>query len=211
MLKTQLVGGTGKSIEAQVSDYNALSTHVLTAPLQSIGTKNRMVPFVTKIDLHNGGTDGSVTPVDYTLLVSDASSEFDYYVQSIVLVISDGTQNYSKYGAIAALTNGVDLYSTIRGDIDYIMEGAKTGGEVLIWAAMDEIFPTNPAIISGWSTNDDALVSIFDIKAMIPGTGGLSGLRIGRGTKDSLTFTVNDNLTALSDHFIFVKGFKLYE
>lgn len=209
-IKSVLLDGKGSGNEGHVTQYNALKVHPVSAPLQEIGTPNRMRPFITKVDIHNGGTDGSVTPVTYTLLESVQSGDYDWYVQSIIHVISDGTNSYSKYGAIPALTNGIDMYSVIGGDTDYLYQGVKTGGECLIWSASATLFPANPATINGWSTNDDALVSVFDLNELIPGTGGLSGVRIGRGTNDGLYFTVNDNLVALSDHFVFIKGFRYY-
>lgn len=204
-------GGGKKGNHAKVTDNDAVQVALVLPDLPPSGTPPRRRPFTAKIDIHNGGTNGSVTPVEYTLVESDPTNTFNYWVQTITVVISDGTQNYSKYGALAALTNGIDIFSEIQGTTDYLARGAKTGGELLILAASGEIFPTNPAAITGWSTNDDALVAVFDLNEQIPEAGGLSGIEIGRGTFDKLCIRINDNLTALSDHFVIVKGFKLYE
>ncbi|MDH3324070.1 MAG: hypothetical protein OEL89_00365 [Candidatus Peregrinibacteria bacterium] len=197
-------------ISAKVNNRGALKTYSDVPDLLPSNTPTRMRPFLENINVHNGGTNGSVTPVEYDLVTADQDGNFDYYIQSITLVISDGTINYSKYGAIAALANGVDLYAETSGVKDYLIKGIKTCGEAVIWATTTTV-PSNPSIVSGWDSNNDALIMVFDLNEIITGTAGLSGIRIGRGTKDKLTFVVNDDLTALSDHFILVKGFRLYE
>ena len=201
----------GEKISQEVSKYHSAKTFSDLPPMPDIGSNSRRRPFVEVFDIHNGGTDGSVNPVDYEILKADGR-DFDFYLQSLILVISDGSQNYSKYGAVNALLNGVDIYSVVDGEVNYLMEKAKTGGEALIWGASSmSVIPSNPGTITGWSANDDALVIPFDLASLIPPVGGLGGIRLGRGTKDGIYVTINDNLTGLSDHFVFLKGFKLYE
>lgn len=198
--------------QADIDPDGGLYSTSLEGALPPVGSQNRRRPFIERVDIHQGGTNGSVTPVTYDLLSADTTGTFDYYIQSIIHVISDGTQNYSKYGAIAALTNGVDMFTEIGGDTDYLYQSVKTGGECLLWATTATLFPADPGTITSWASNDNALVAVFDLNELIPPTGGgIGGIRIGRGTLDALKFTVNDNLTQLSDHFVFVKGFRLYE
>jgi len=210
-LDVKIRDGMGLTSVLEVTEYNAANTHVIIAPLSPSGTAPRRRPFTEKVDIHNGGTDGSTTPVTYELLAADPTNQFSYFIQTITLVVTDGSINNNRYGAINGLSNGIDLFTEIQGATDYLAQGVTTNGELLLWAAAGGTLPSDPGVISSYTANNSALVAIFDCNEQIPPAGGLAGIEINRGTFDHLSITINDNLNALTDHFVFVKGFKLYD
>jgi len=146
--------------------------------------------------------DGSTTPQTFYL---EANADYDIHIIQITAVVVDGAVSHSKFGAIAALTNGWDLVWTEAGENNYLIDSAKTTGQALVQSGIGTPFGSGNAfsIISAFSGNDDAVIISLPLGRFVPG-----GVRIGRGTTDRLKSVVNDNLTALTDFKVYVYGYK---
>ena len=205
MIVTELRDGTGDGNGARVDKNNSLRVNHSIPELDPIGTVNRIRYY--KSEMLNTNVDGSVTPVEFELF-SDDTSTYDIFLQRIILIMSDGTQSPSKYGALPALTNGVDLYIEQGGEKTYLLEKAKTGGNLLIQSGLPTPFgaSTSVNVLPKWDSNNDALVVTMDLHNLLP-----DGVRLGRGVKDRIVFVVNDDLTGLTEQFLTLTGHKIYE
>lgn len=202
-INAEIKDGLGNGYAAEVAYTHAIKTYIDTPPLSPVGTKNRKRFFkeTTTPLLVNG----SVTPFEYAI---NPSNDYDIYITRIVWVVSDGTQNLSKFGALTALTNGCDLVVRELGTDTYLIDKAKTGGDLIVGSGMFSVFGsgTSVNVVTSWASASDALIAIFDIASIMG-----EGIRIGRGSKDKIFIKINDNLTALDDHFVEFFGYKLYE
>lgn len=214
-LKVKLLDGKGGNKTLEVTDYRAILTHETVPPLAPRGTPARRRPYIRKIDLNNGGAghNGSVTPVELTLVESDPTDTYNIYVQNLVIVIADSAVPFGRFGNLTSVSAGVDMFIFQEGEENYLFQDVLTNGEILIYAGGGDLMPTNPATINSYSGTTDAIVATFDLNELIP-TVGVGGVEIGRGTFDKIVFRIKDNLSgasALDDFFCLVKGYALYE
>jgi len=206
MIDVKITNGAGDSTPAKVDKYNSIKVNISEPEIPETGTQNRKRFFSETVSGMN--VDGSVTSQTFDL-TSDATNNYDIKINNIVLVLSDSAINPKNYGNVSPLTNGVDLLVKEGGDTTYLVEKAKTGGNLLAQSGLPSPFGsgTGVNVLSNWSTNDDALVVTWDITQIMGG----QGIRLGRGIRDKICFCVNDDLTGLVEHFIIFQGYKLYE
>lgn len=129
----------------------------------------------------------------------------DIYIKSISVQISDNGSALNKFGALAALTNGVSfLYANdelgeitiqdqIKTNLDFIRIGLSTGA---IGTGTDAY----KADISGGGA--DTYLPTIDLSVTF---GFPWGLRLVKGSRDKLIFRINDNVSGLDTFNI--KGF----
>jgi len=149
--------------------------------------------------------DGSVTPVTFYMT---ARQEYDIYVTDIIISILDGSISHAKFGALTALTNGWDLKVRESGEETYLVEKAKSNGEILSSFAIMSPFGSGSDlnIITNYNgANDDAFIAPIELDETLP-----YGFRLGRGSNDRLEAIVNDDLTGLSAMYVKVLGYKHY-
>jgi len=205
MINTRIANGKGVENFAEVDSYNSIKVNLSEKELPAIGTQNRSRYFTQTLSGMN--VDGSVTPQVFEL-ASDVAGEADIYIEKIILIVADASCVPNKYGAVTALTNGVDLFIEEGGTTTYLLSSATTGGELVIQSGIPSPFGagTSVNVLSKYLTNDDALVVTLDIGNSIP-----NGLRLGRGVRDRICFVVNDDLTGLTEHFLVFQGYKLFK
>lgn len=141
--------------------------------------------------------DGSSTNQVFSI---SATEDTNIYIKYISVVIGDGgTVALNKFGSLSELTNGVswswfnqkegsyELHEGIKTNLEFIRIGANTKG---IGTGTDAFL----ADVSGGGTEKSYLPNIDTSQ-----TFGLTwGIRLTKGTTDSINFTVKDNLTDLT-------------
>lgn len=141
--------------------------------------------------------DGSVTPIVFFIA---AEQELDIYIKSISVLIGDSGagMNLQKFGNLAALTTGVEwshftseggdyiLHDGIKTNLEFIRLGEDTGA---IGTGVDAYL----ADVSGGGGEKSYLPNID-----MEGTFGIQwGLRLRKGTKDKVCFTIRDAMSGL--------------
>lgn len=193
-IDSKIVDGTGKKHHAKVNKFKALKTYSSPPELPAIGTQNDFNFYRSEFTGMN--VNGSTTPVNFTL-ASDPL--VDIVVTHIIILIADGSVAHNKFGGIAELANGFNLKVTQEGVDTYFYQNIKTTGQMLIKSGM--FFPygdySSAYIIPNFIGTSDGVIIRMDVKDFFPGVQG--GLRIGRGTKNTIIATVRDNLTSLDD------------
>jgi hypothetical protein len=141
--------------------------------------------------------DGSSTAQEFFI---GASQDYDIYIKSISLSIGDGgSPTLNKFGAINALSSGVEwiyfnqsegdyeLHGGIKTNLEFIRLGVDTGS---IGTGTDAYL----ADVSGGAAEKNYL-PVIDMKE----TFGLQwGLRLVKGSTDRVVFRINDDLLALT-------------
>lgn len=207
-LKAHIVGAlTGT--KARVTQDGALVTAPQAPPALPAGTANPYQYLFGRLGADglddgavNQGVDGSVTPQKFKV---EAHPDHDIHIMQITIVLADSAVVHNNFGNVGALANGWDLKLTETGVETFLIEKAKTGGELIIQSGFGRAFGggVDSFELSNYSATADAQIITIPIGEFIP-----NGLRIGRGTTNKLEAIVNDDLTGLDALNVFVYGFK---
>lgn len=147
--------------------------------------------------------DGSVASKVFAI---DALQDRDIFIKSISLRISDNGARLDRFGALTALTNGVDFkYKTnalgevlIQDQIKTNLDLVRLGHQTPAIGSGGEAFRAD---VSG--SGADSYLVVIDMEETF---GFPWGLRLEKGTNDRLCFIVNDDLSVGIDAFD-IKGF----
>lgn len=214
MIGWSLISGVGRRISAAVEATNALRVASALPDVPPVGTPNRARFFNAKLGSTgaDGGTvnqnvNGAVTPQEFYI---EAAADYDLYICQIIILIADTAIVHNAFGNVAALANGWDLIATESGLPTPIISKAKTGGQVIAFGALDRPFGDGALSfeLSNWTGTEDAQLCSIDMAPIMPSE--TKGIRLGRGTKDRITSTVNDDLTGLTEFTVRVLGYRHY-
>lgn len=212
MIDVNIQDGKGNGYKAKVSEEGALNVIIHPHPPKDEAIE--ALPFrqyFTDNGLSTGSNDmavnGATTNVDFYI---EARKDFDIYIGYVSAEIGDGgSPALNKFGALTALTNGIEwiwfnqdgeyeLHEGIKTNKEFIRIGTDTGA---IGTGVEAYL----ADVSGGGTVKSYLPNI-DIKESY----GLPwGLRLRKGSTDKLIFRVRDNLTGLTTFNIVAFGIRL--
>jgi hypothetical protein len=204
MLNSVIIDGDGNDYKLKVQKEGTLNVVIHPHPprgeqLIAEPFRQYMTDNGTAAGSNDWTVDGSTNSVDFYIA---AQEDYDVYIKSISIIIGDGgSPALNKYGALSALTNGVqwcmfnqevglyELHDGIKTNIEFIRMAVDTG-------AIGDSTTAYLADVSGGGTEKSYLPTI-DLQE----TFGLSyGIRLRKGTTDKLIFTVRDDLTGLTTH-----------
>lgn len=148
--------------------------------------------------LLNGGSsdmtvDGSSTPVEFQ---NGPGTGKKWFVFSISVVIEDNSINFSKFGGIPALTNGVDLKVKEAGGSEETIANFKRNGDVHIFAPNVRIESAASDILSIHSNIFENSGTTFQLK---------------NANNEFVKLVVNDDLTALEIFNFLIRGYEVNE
>jgi hypothetical protein len=149
--------------------------------------------------LQNGGAndlavDGSSTPVVFS---RGPGTGKKWFIYRIIWTIQDVGMNWQKFGGLSSLTNGVDLdYDTFGVNLDLFDGVAIKANNGFVHYCYDaEINPGTVDVLRvRWTFNK-----------------GGTALEMNNADGDTMNFTINDNLTGLTDFFAIVQGYEVDE
>ena len=200
-----------KGYAAHVSEHGGQSVYQEIPPLAYPLTANRQRFFRQYLtaDGTRGGNsamnvNGATTSQEFYI---GASSDYDIRITTIVLIIADTAVAHNTFGNVTALSVGFDLSVFESGEDTFLIEKAKTGGQVLAQSGM--MIPYGDGVLSNelsnWTGNTDAQTITFPASTFVP-----DGLRLGRGNLDKIKATVNDDLTGLTEFTCLCLGYRVY-
>lgn len=210
MITTRIEDGAGQDRYAKISSENVLEVlnHGHPPKSETLFT----IPFRQRFSDSSNSTDmavdGSSTEVDFYI---SAIPGRDIYIRSLSVLISDGgSPALNKFGALSALTNGVEfcyvtqdqgqfiMHDGIKTNLEFVRLGVDTAG---IGTGTDAYL----ADVSGGGTEKSYLPTI-DIQETF---GMPFGLKLREDTTDYLTFRVKDDLTGLTTFNIIAYGIQI--
>lgn len=211
MIKISITDFFNKN-KVRVTDDGELLTSSNNIPIvPSVGTENR-VQFLSAVlgstgassGIVNQNVDGSVTPQEFFL---QASVDYDIHIMQIAIIVADPGVAHQKFGSLSSLTNGWDLIINESSVDTFIINKAKTGGQLIGQSGFNNPFGQGAQSFEliNWTGTEDAQIINIPLSKWIP-----DGLRIGRGTTDKIYSSVNDDLSNLSEVTVRVFGYKNY-
>jgi hypothetical protein len=213
MLKTVLIDGYGGDEKLKIQPEGTINVVVHPHPPQ--GEQLIADPFRqyftddgTSAGSNDWTVDGSTNAADFYI---EAVPDYDIYIKSISVVIGDdGSPALNKYGALSALSNGVqwclfsqetglyELHDGIKTNLEFIRLAVDTGA---IGSGVESYL----ADVSGGGSEKSYLPTI-DMQE----TFGLNyGVRLRKKTTDKLIFTIQDDLTGLTTHNAIAYGIRI--
>lgn len=149
--------------------------------------------------------NGSVTPVEFNL---QADGNRDRFVKSIIFTIVDSGATLSDFGAIGALTNGVQFEWNLQGEVVLIESALKSNYDFIRLAGGQPAFGDG---ITAFRANDiigtsEGYMAALDITKQF---GFAFGLRLSPQTEERLTIRVRDDLSVVDSFTAKAFGFDL--
>lgn len=182
------------SIGAVIQDYPLMDQGITPSPFSQWFTDNG-----ASDGSNDMRVDGSSIPQRFYIKAQD---DFDIYIKTISVRISDNGARLNDFGALSALTNGVSwttsnnslgddyvIQDQIQTNLDFIRLGFLTQG-------VGEGTSAFRADISG--SGSETYLPVIDLSQTF---GPRWGVRIKRGSNDLLSFIVNDDLDSGIDTF----------
>lgn len=209
-IKFQFLDGFGSGKKAKVGEEGTLQVVNHGHPPQeetlfAIPFRQRFQNSSASSDM---AVDGSSTNVSFSIC---AISARDVYVRSMSVIIGDGgSPALNKFGNLSALANGVEFTYVTQDDGTFIMhDGIKTNLEFVRLGVDTPAVGTGTdaflADVSGGGT-EKSYIPTIDFKE----TFGLPfGLKLRKGSLDCVTFTVKDDLSALTTFDIIGYGVQI--
>lgn len=209
MLKTSL-HDTRKGNSLKIEKDGAINTYVIPRPPSDVD--QIALPFSQYLTTNGESTgsssmvvNGATTNVNFFI----NAKSYDIYINSIVFEIADAGAVLNQFGALAALTNGLEFYYFNQTNGRYTIEPSlKTNYDFIKLANFEPAFgtSTNAFQLHNAISAAEAYVGVIDLEDIF----GLQwGLILRANTTDSLGFTVKDNITALDAMTIKVYGIRI--
>lgn len=211
MLKVQLVDSHGTGHGSKVNGEGELNVVVHPhPPIDETAYASPFRQYFTTTGISTGSNDfkvnGATTNVAFYIA---ASNTIDIYIKSLSVEISDAGATLDKFGNITALTNGlkfewetadlgtVVIHEALQSNYMFVR---LSGGEPAFGDAAGAFRASN---ISGAS---EGFIPFIDFTKIF----GLPwGMRLRKGTKDRLVFTVRDNITGIDSMNIIGYGIQI--
>jgi len=204
-IQVSLIGGHGDQTNVNVSPDGR--AYVQEAGVPPYGTHNETRVyrdyFENSLGSNDMRVDGSVTNQDFYI---KADQENDRYIKTVSLVIADDGAKLSKFGAITALTNGVQMFYEDESGIVEIHEGLKTNWDLVRLAGGQPAFGTGADVFKGKDIEGkvDAYIPVINLSEVF----GLTyGIRLKAKSTQQIVFRIRDNITAIDSFNAIAYGF----
>ena len=208
MLKTSLHDQKqGHSLA--IEDDGSINVYVIPQPPKD--AEQVTLPFTEYMSLNGLGlvtsmlVNGSVTNQEFFVKAKD----YDIYINTIVFEIADASAALNQFGALPALTNGLEFYYFNQLQGRYVIEtGIKTNYDMIKLANFEPAFGTGTAAfqLTNAITASEAYVGTIDLEDVF----GLHwGLKLRKNTTDRIGFTVRDNISTIDAMTIKVYGIRV--
>lgn len=196
-IESEIKDGTGSARKLKIrEDHSALVSVTGLPP----GSDSAFVlkPYVALMKDANGSSDmlvdGSVNAQDFYI---ESSSDYDRHILTMSWTIADAGATLNKFGNLAALANGCQIFFQDKelGDV-YLHEAVKSNFDLI------QVGLFKPAMNSGTSVmrlpniegSSEAFVPTLDVRDVF----GLPyGMLIPKGSDKRIVFRIRDNVSGM--------------
>lgn len=209
MINSKIISGKGKPYNLKVDKEGTIGVVIHPHPPQTDETLP--IPFSLFFKDGAGSSDMRVAatlaaPVMFSI---NAEQDRDVYIKTISFEIADASATLSKFGNIAALTNGVKLqwFTSSLGTVD-LSEELKTNWDFIRLCGGNPGFGdgVNAFRASNVSGSSEGYIPFLDVGGVF----GVSyGIKIRAGSTDRLTILVQDNTSAVDAFNAIAYGTKI--
>lgn len=208
MLKTS-IHDQAQGHSLAIEDDGSINVYVIPQPPKE--AEQITLPFSEYMTLNGAGVtssmlvNGATTNQDFYI----KAKTYDVYINTIVFEIADAGAVLNQFGALAALTNGLEFYYFNQTQGRYVVEGnLKTNYDFVKLANFTPAYGTAAAAfqLTNAISAAEAYVGVIDLEDIF----GLQwGLKLVANSTDRIGFTVRDNITGLDAMTIKVYGIRV--
>ena len=179
-----------------VNDDGSINVFLNPAPPRE--TVVNAVPFAEYLKLNGTGSEsfllnGSVTSQDMFIKAQD----IDIYINTLSFIIADAGATLRNFGALAALTNGLEFYFFNQENGLYTIEsGLKSNLDFIRLANFEPAFGTGAEAFQGKDVigASEGYFGIIDLEDVF----GLPwGIRLRANSTDRIGFIIKDNISTI--------------
>ncbi len=192
-----------------ISTDGAINTYIIPQPPK--GSEQVTLPFSEYMTLDGDSVtksmlvNGSVINKEFYI----GSKDYDVYINTIIFEIADAGAVLNQFGALSALTNGLDFYYFNQLQGKYVIESQlKTNYDMVKLANFQPAYGTaaNAFQLTNAISAAEAYVGVIDLEDVF----GLQwGLKLRANSTDKLGFTVKDNISTIDAMTIKVYGIRV--
>jgi len=207
MLKTSLHDQkNGHSLA--IEEDGSVNVYVIPQPPKD--AEQITLPIAEYMKLNGTGVtamnvNGSVTNQDFYVEARD----YDIYINTVVFDIADAGASLEKFGALTALTNGLEFYYFNQTQGKYTIEsGLKSNYDMIKLANFQPAFGSgNEAYkLTNVVGASESYVGVIDLEDVF----GLQwGLKLKAYSTDRLGFIVKDNITGIDAMTVKIYGIRV--
>jgi len=204
-IDVKLQGGFGKKNNAHV-DHNG-RVHVLDHGVPAYGyvTESRIYRdfFKNSVGSSSMLVDGSSIDQDFFI---SADQENDRYVSSVSFVIADDGAKLNKFGAIDALTNGVEMFYEDESGVVVIQESMKTNWDFIRLSGGNPPFGNGGDAFKAKDVEGkvDSYIPIIEFKRVF---GFTFGIRLKAASSQRLVIRIKDDVSDIDSFNAIAYGF----
>jgi len=207
MLKTSLHDQkNGHSLA--IEEDGSVNVYVIPQPPKE--AEQITLPIAEYMKLNGTGVtamnvNGSVNQQDFYV----QAREYDIYINTVVFDIADAGASLEKFGALTALTNGLEFYYFNQTQGKYTIEsGLKSNYDMIKLANFQPAFGSgNEAYkLTNVVGASESYVGVIDLEDVF----GLQwGLKLKAYSTDRLGFIVKDNITGIDAMTVKIYGIRV--
>lgn len=202
MITTRLVNNNGK--EVHMDDNGSLVVTSNTHP--PIESNITLLPyrdyFMDNLGNIEMNVNGSINNVDFDIRANGSLKS----IKSIFVSIVDANATLGQFGNIGVLTNGIEFkwVSSDFGDV-IISNALKTNFDFIALAGGQPAYGggINAFIANNVVGNEEAIIAFVDFSSLF---GFQYGIPLRPNTNDRLSFTIKDDLSAVTQFRIIAYG-----
>jgi hypothetical protein len=199
MIKTTITDGHGDGNQLRIDKEGTANVVVHQHP--PVEETIMAIPSVLDFTNAAGSSDMQVAaslaaPQSFCI---DARPDYDVYVKTVMVTIADQNANLNTFGAVTALTNGVDFCWESQALGSFVIKDAmKSNWDFVKLSRANPSFgvTTSAFRASNVSGNSEGYVPVIDFFTLF---GMQYGIRLRKGTKDRLVFKINDDTTGVDE------------
>lgn len=185
-VKATLVDAFGNPLKINGEGEIQVTVHTHPPEQESIPSFPIQFDFTDDAGSNNMVINGATTPTKFSVRALD---DAELFIKRISVRLGDAGANFNEFGALPALSNGVQWsWVTSTGTV-VLKEAIKDN---LDWFRMSG---QTPVIVDLSGGGADAVVVDLDMTKTF---GMPYGIRLRKGSIDELSFTVRDNLAGIT-------------
>lgn len=209
MIKTLITDGLGTKNQCHVTPQNELLVTTTGCPATTEIDKCEI--YRDFLETSAGSSDmkvnGSITNVEFYIQAADGA---DRYITQLSFEIADAAMTLSKFGNLAALTNGCTLKYQKTGKTVIIHDAIKSNWDLIRLCLGYPAFndqATGAFIAANIFGSSEGIIPILDFTKLMP----IYGLKLERNTNQKLIFTIRDDVSGLDSFNAIAYGFDRLE
>lgn len=200
--------------ESAKTTLDVIPKVALAPVIHDVNVKYQFLPLVSYLSTDGG--KGSLDATSNCAIDGSGGVEFylgpatdcDFYIKRIEIALAGKNPRNDRFCNIQnGLSVGVDLKATQYGNATWLVEKAKTSGELLMFCGYEStaVNGNAPLELASWKKDEDLQTFIINVGGWLD-----EGIMLQRQSQSKISFIINDDLSTLKYARVRALGKKVY-